>query len=71
MDMQHVLDPGSNSVCVFCVLYRQKSQFGPIRTILTLVRIENPELSDCSLAPLKVNYLYSSQETTILHRVRF
>jgi hypothetical protein len=36
-----------------------------------LVRIENPESSDCSLAPLEENYLCFSQETTILRRIRF
>jgi hypothetical protein len=41
-----------------------------LRARVALVRIENPELSDRSLAPLKVNYhIYFSQETTILRRI--
>jgi hypothetical protein len=45
---------------------------GSARATVALVRIESLELSDRSLAPLEVNYyLYFTQETTILRRVKF
>jgi hypothetical protein len=50
-----------------------KDQRGVFTTKEALVRIENPEVNDCSPAPFKVNYLYLyfSQKTTILDTVRF